>query len=410
MSTPPKRKDPSKKSASARPPTLINGLTKEELSKEQMMEHIARLQEELDREREERKFFQLERDKYHSMREITATKLEEVRAKLKTLERAAEEDDERYRVENEVYEQKLKHLLCEHQNTVSELKEARLVTADTLHEEQDELEDELSNSMRAIMVDMHGSDYENQVKELELKHQEEMAATRDNLERLFTETTAKYEEKMQMLQQEQEMMTDNQCSERELQWKSHIVDLTEDHNKFFRDTTTEANFKLKQDVEAIDELNEEIPKLKLEVRKMTQDTQSVLQENLHLTELLTKVRTETAYLEKKAKFCSEKKIKNPKIKVLKDLKADHGVLEQRFSKLQLERDELLGSFEQNVLRKQHEADLPNVLLERKLQTVKDRLEEVEAQLQSVLSAPNMDHAALIGLTNKMEVLLEIHSL
>lgn len=112
---------------------------------------------------------------------------------------------------------------------------------------------------------------------------------------------------------------------------------------------------------------------------MTQDMQSVLQENLHLTELLTKVRMETTYLEKKTKFCSEvifktifvvvflliillkavlssvllkkiyagcfilfsffvcfeqNKIKNPKIKVLKDLKTDHGVLEQRFSKVQ----------------------------------------------------------------------------
>lgn len=133
----------------------------------------------------------------------------------------------------------------------------------------------------------------------------------------------------------------------------------------------------------------------------------------------------------------QNKIKNPKIKVLKVLKADHGVLEQIFSKvqyklkikikahfmsipckhvspylvqLQLEGDELLASFEQNILRKQHEADLPNVLLERKLQSVKDRLEEVEAQLQSVLSAPNMDHTALIGLINKVKVLLEIHSL
>lgn len=75
--------------------------------------------------------------------------------------------------------------------------------------------------------------------------------------------------------------------------------------------------------------------------------------------------------------------------------------------VELERDELLASFEQTVLRKQQETDLPNIVMERKVHAVKDRLEEVLAQLQSAASAPNLDHT---NLTNKEEVLLDIHSL
>lgn len=67
-----------------------------------MEEHIAHLREELDRERDERNYFQLERDKIHTFREITDRKLDEVRAKLKNLERSAEEDEGRHRVENMV--------------------------------------------------------------------------------------------------------------------------------------------------------------------------------------------------------------------------------------------------------------------------------------------------------------------
>lgn len=62
----------------------------------------------------------------------------------------------------------MKHLLCEHQNTVSELKEDRLVAADARRKEQDELEDELFNKMRAIKVEMQESGIGNRIKELEL--------------------------------------------------------------------------------------------------------------------------------------------------------------------------------------------------------------------------------------------------
>ena len=61
-----------------------------------------RLREELDREREERNYFQLERDKIHNFWEITDRKLEEVKAELKNLEKAKEDDEGRHRVEIQV--------------------------------------------------------------------------------------------------------------------------------------------------------------------------------------------------------------------------------------------------------------------------------------------------------------------
>ncbi|KAI4796916.1 hypothetical protein KUCAC02_026673 [Chaenocephalus aceratus] len=65
---------------------VVDGLSTDEMSKDQLEEHIIRLREELDREREERSYFQLERDKI------------------------------------QVYKQKLKHVLSEQHNTVSGLK------------------------------------------------------------------------------------------------------------------------------------------------------------------------------------------------------------------------------------------------------------------------------------------------
>ena len=109
-----------------------------------------RLKDELDKEREERNHFQLERDKINTFWEITKKQLEEAKALLRGREREMEEVEERHAVEikvraaapyrclvfptalvlnvalpstaSQVYKQKVKHLLYEHQNQIAELK------------------------------------------------------------------------------------------------------------------------------------------------------------------------------------------------------------------------------------------------------------------------------------------------
>lgn len=65
----------------------------------QLEEHIVRLREELDREREEKSYFQLERDKIRAFWEICKRHLEEARAELRNREREGEEAEEQHRVE-----------------------------------------------------------------------------------------------------------------------------------------------------------------------------------------------------------------------------------------------------------------------------------------------------------------------
>lgn len=61
-----------------------------------------RLREELDREREERNYFQLERDKIHTFWEITRRHLEENKRELRNRERELEGAEERHQVEIKV--------------------------------------------------------------------------------------------------------------------------------------------------------------------------------------------------------------------------------------------------------------------------------------------------------------------
>jgi len=61
-----------------------------------------RLREELDREREERNYFQLERDKIHTFWEITRGQLEEKKAELLNKDREMGEAEQRHQVEIKV--------------------------------------------------------------------------------------------------------------------------------------------------------------------------------------------------------------------------------------------------------------------------------------------------------------------
>lgn len=62
---------------------MIDGISTTEMSREQLEAFSVRIREELEREREERNFFQLERDKLRTFWEITRQQLEETRAAVR---------------------------------------------------------------------------------------------------------------------------------------------------------------------------------------------------------------------------------------------------------------------------------------------------------------------------------------
>lgn len=79
---PPKKKSGKSGKASKGGGGIIDGVSMMEMSREQLEAFAMRLRDELEREREERNFFQLERDKLFSFWEITRQQLEENKAEL----------------------------------------------------------------------------------------------------------------------------------------------------------------------------------------------------------------------------------------------------------------------------------------------------------------------------------------
>ncbi|CAB1339359.1 unnamed protein product [Coregonus sp. 'balchen'] len=367
---PPKKKAAAK-SAKGKTPTVVDGLSTEEMSKEQLEEHIVRLREELDREREERNYFQLERDKIHTFWEITKRHLDERKADLRNRDREMEEAEECHQVEIKVYKQKVKHLLYEHQNSISELKGEGVVSTKLMQKEHADLENELCKGMRTLKVDFKEQELsnENLVKGLKLKNDQEITKTRNDFERQVREIEAKYEKKMQVLRQEQDLRRKTEIHEIEERKNSQINTLMKNHEKAFSDIKNYYNDITLNNLALINSLKEQMEEMKKKEERLEKDMAEVLLQNKRLTEPLQRAKEEVTELQKQ----------------LGNYEKDKTSLA-----VQVERDDLYKKFTQAIQEVQQKSGFKNLLLERKLGALTNTLEKKEAQLnEEVLDSKNI---------------------
>ena len=80
------------------------------------------------REREERNYYQLEKDRVQTFWEVSSKQLDECRAEARVKDRELEEAEERHQMEVKVYKQKVKHLLYEQENHLADLKAENMVS------------------------------------------------------------------------------------------------------------------------------------------------------------------------------------------------------------------------------------------------------------------------------------------
>ncbi|XP_034974488.1 dynein regulatory complex subunit 4 isoform X2 [Zootoca vivipara] len=386
------------------------------MTKEQLEEHMGRIREELDREREERNYFQLERDKIHTFWEITRRQLDEKKAELRNKDREMEEAEERHQVEIKVYKQKVKHLLYEHQNNITELKAESTVSMKLAQKDHRSQEMELRKDMRTLKVELKEQELSNEmvVKNLRLKQQEDITRLRNDFERQVKEIEAKYEKKMRVLRDELDLRRKTEIHEIEERKNGQINTLMKNHEKAFSDIKNYYNDVTLNNLALINTLKEQMEEMKKREEHLEKEMAEVLLQNKRLVEPLQRAREEVAELLKKLAHYEKDKAMlhhtrarlKATEKELKDLQWEHEVLQQRFIRVQDERDELYQKFTKAINEVQQKTGFKNLLLERKLLGLSNILEKKEVQLNEVLAATNLDPGALSVVTRKLEDVLD----
>jgi len=413
-----KKKGKGKKKGGGKPklPTVFDGISTDEMTKEELIAHMERMREALEREREERNYFQLERDKVNTFWEITKRQFDEKKSELRNKDREMEEAEERHQIEIKVYKQKVKHLLYEHQNNLDELKTESMISLKRAQEDHRNQEGDLRKDKRSLKVINKEQElsHEDADKDLRIKHDKEVTSLRESFERQAKEIEAKYERKMRTLRDELELKRKSEIHEIEERKNGQINQLMKNHEKAFADIKNYYNDITLNNLALINSLKEQIEDMKKKEERMEKEMNEVQQQNRKLIEPLQKARETVEELTRKLANYQKDKVSlaNSKARIivmekeLKNTRWELEVLSQRFSKTEMERDDLYARFIKAIHEVQQKSNFKNLLLEKKLVALTDSLEKKEAQLNEVLSASNLDPTALTVVTKKLEDVLD----
>ncbi|PRP86085.1 hypothetical protein PROFUN_03072 [Planoprotostelium fungivorum] len=417
---------PIKKTRDGTPPAIKKATTpgarvktsapKDDVQLKQMEDTVRSLREELEKEKSERNFFQLERDKINAFWEISKEDLENCRAEMRNKDRETEELIERHQVEIKVYKQKVKHLHYEHQNNITQLKtdeEGALKTQNDDHRNKEVAMKKINKKIKMEMKELEES-HEDVVRNLKLEHDKAITKLRQEQERITRELHSKFERKMKQLRQELELKRKNELHEIEERKNAHIGELIRKHDLAFTEIKAYYNDITANNLELIKSLKEQLEEMK---KKEASDQKLMLEvtmENKRLTEPLHKAQKEVDSLRHELINYNKDKesLANAKASIkkmqeeLKQLQWEHEIMVQRFTKVEAERDELYKKFVSSIHQVQQKSDLRNLLLEKKLDTLNGELEMKEAHLTQLLSTVNLDPVTMQSVTSKVDSILE----
>uniref|UniRef100_A0A0X3PUD7 Dynein regulatory complex subunit 4 n=1 Tax=Schistocephalus solidus TaxID=70667 RepID=A0A0X3PUD7_SCHSO len=408
---PPKKKSIRGK-ALKKTPTVIDGVSTSDMTKEQLEEHVMRLREEMEREREERNYFQLERDKINTFWEVTKKQLEARNAELRLKSREIEEAEERHLLELKVYKQKVKHLLFEHQNGLTEGKQ-EMVSALRLAEESfGEDRSMLVQDKRLLKVSLKEAQLakEDMMRKMKLTHEEQFHKLREDFERQLEENRRQNQEKLKKLQESMELQRKTELHETEERKNNQINTLIQNHEKSFSDIKNYYNDITLNNLALINNLKEKIEEMRIKEERLERHNTELTTQNKNLLEPITRIKQENDEL-KRALENHERDVRALKItkdqlkktkENFKDLQFEFEVVSQRLQFVEKERDELYEKFVSAVQEVQQKCGLKNTLLERRLAFLGEKLEKKELQFNEVMSTGNVDPVAVAETTRKLE--------
>ncbi|CAO2609533.1 Dynein regulatory complex subunit 4 [Lemmus lemmus] len=327
-----------------------------------------------------------------------------------------EEAEERHQVEIKVYKQKVKHLLYEHQNNLAEVKAEGTVVMKLAQKEHRTQEGTLRKDMRTLKVELKEQELANEVviKNLRLVGTGCASAAVEACVRCLSEIEAKYDKKMKMLRDELDLRRKTEIHEVEERKNGQISTLMQRHEEAFTDIKNYYNDITLNNLALINSLKEQMEDMRKKEEHLEKEMAEVSLQNRRLAEPLQKAKEEMNEMQRRIAsyerdkhilICTKARLKVAE-KELKDLQWEHEVLEQRFIKVQQERDELYRKFTAAIQEVQQKTGFKNLLLERKLQALNAAVEKREVQFNELLAASNLDPAALTLVSRKLEDVLE----
>ncbi|XP_055844121.1 dynein regulatory complex subunit 4 [Episyrphus balteatus] len=369
------------------------------MNRDQLEAFALRLKAEMEREREERNFFQLERDKIRTFWEITREQLEEAKAEIRNMDREVQNAQEK--AENEIRHvvQQMKHLQYENHTKIGEVRAEAMTQLKLAQEEHVKQEQELLEDKRELKNLLREKDEttELQLQQLKMKNNEEICEITSRFEAEAKDMVRLHQEKMQQLRHDLDIKYQMEMFEVEERKDAQIQKLNEAHDVAFNDMKNYYNDITLNNLSLISSLKEQMEELRKQSERSERLYSETLSENKKLTEPLNQARSELVELRRKLEHYDRDRNQLSRLKKgnasaekqLTQLKWETEALIMRNDTLVEEREKLKGKFEEIVVELQQKTSLRNVVLERKISQLEKDAEKREALLNETIAASGL---------------------
>ncbi|XP_031711775.1 dynein regulatory complex subunit 4-like [Anarrhichthys ocellatus] len=351
-------------------------------------EQIIRLQEELDRTRQEKSNFQLQRDEAQEGWEISKRRLEEKKANLRNRQRRRQE------TLCAVHKQKLKHVLSEHDVTISGLKVDAIASTTLVQTKHTQSELTLQRELEGLRAEFREKKINKEFGIMQLKLAE-LIQLENNTAKRIEEINLKYCKDMQSMTNAQAEPESALVEELDKRMKSCVLTLRKDHDEALKSLIDRQSELMNQT-----SMKGEHAEAKKQDARLDRKISAAQQENKRLKESLQEAQEKRLELQKQLAVMSQAKVKHRlasearakrRAKETRDMSMGCLLHEQAIEKLQQECDEMSKKQTEAICDIQQKSGMRLLLLGRKVSVLTDTLECSRPLTSSKLKAANSRH-------------------
>lgn len=396
-------------------PVIVDGVDTTTLTREQLERFALNLKQTLDREREERNLFQIERDKIRTFWEITKQQLEDCKTELLNKEREFEEKEDSHYEESKLFKQRVKYLVYEHHKNIAELRADGMLSLKISQEDFEEQEKALLTDKKNLKEKLMEQQKEHQetLQNMNMKFSEELSQARGDFEIKAREIESKYEDNVLTLREELALRHRMELTEVNERKNKQISDLMLKHDKAFAEMKNYYNDLILNNLTLISNLKEQMEEMKSREDRVEKSLRECQKENKGLAEPMKQAVAENRELKRQLVNYSKDKITlagsvrrvRELEKELDDYKWENEALELRLAKMEEQRNELQDSFFSSMLNAQEHSATRSVLLEKKMKNMVKLLEQRELQFSEYLRTHKLDHSRLAPINLKIDKML-----
>lgn len=370
------------------------------------------LEKNVQREEDQAGLYQDERQRVNYFWIVAKKELEDKQADLRNKEREMQDLDEKHQIEIKVYKQRVKHLMFQNLDQLTELKKEAEITLKNVEDEHRIDARELKADIRAQNVSMKEQEVRQgeYVRALKKANNKKKTAIRQEHERIANEIKMKYTHKMLLLRKEMEDKRKAMIMQIEAKKDKAIEDLINRHDQNY--------IKIKGYYQEITNTNLDVIKqMKDDLAEVRRDDQQKYKDLIEQKKINSRMSEPLKAIDQEVKALREKKIKFDKMKgelykykdeILdldkryREIEWEYEVKFQQYQYLIKEKEELFDQFHKKIYELHQKAGLKNLILTKQIETIQESIDIKEAQLNELLNASNIDQNQLKDIRSTLE--------